>query len=1062
MSKKLIAWWFVFSLTLIAITEWSAYHNMASLLKTGEVARHCLETLSNIYNLDSGILEAESARRGYVITGQPFHLNRFQSATQKVQNLIIQLRSLTSNEPEPHSLLQNLEPLVNQKIAHINRSISLRRQEGLNLDEQIALTEAGKAICGNIQQNLNKLATSEKQQLWTKYAEQEARARRSHLDLLLGTFLSFGILSLVFWFLYREISGRTKAETHLQRANRTLKTLSAGNQAVIRAEDEGWLLQEICRILVADGGYRLAWVGPAGPDQGKAVPPLAISGADDGFVETLSLTGAGGQPGDDPFELAMRTGQPAIVRSIREDQSLAPWQAEALKHGLASVGAFPLKNDGRPWGALLIYASEPDAFDSGEVKLLEELSRNLEYGLEVLRDRTEQRRAEKALQASEAQYRQLVDNLNHGLAILTLGRDFTFVNQKFCELLGYARPEILGHKVTDFLDRPNQEIITEQLNRRERGEKSPYEIEWTRKDGAKIITLITPIPLFDDDGHLQRALAVITDITDRKQAEARALGHLQSLNLLVAGVGKLAKLRDPNAMVREICQLVVDAFDTPLVWLGRVENQGRLSLLNCAGKSANHLQERERGLDDPILSQGPIGEAISTGKAKFINNLSEKGEGGPWAPAALAQGYQALAAFPLLSDHQAFACLNIYSDRPNFFTPERVDLLQAFARIAAAAVENAHLNSKVEKHLRQLQALRQIDLAISSSLDLRITLNVLLDQLTAQLQVDAATVMLLDYHTLALECAAERGFRTKGMGQARVPLGKGCAGTIVVELKSLYIPDLAAVQEECTRHPLFFSEGFVSYYGVPLLNRGKIKGVIEIFHRTRFDADKDRLEFLEALAGQAAIAIDNATLFEELQRSHMELTLAYEATLEGWAQALELRDFETKGHSQRVTELAVKLARALGVEDKDLAHIYRGALLHDVGKIAVPDHILLKPGTLTPEEWVIMRQHPIFAYELLSPIAYLRPALDIPLCHHERWDGTGYPKGLKNGDIPLAARVFAVVDVWDALSTDRPYRPAWTPDKVKTYLRRQAGVQFDPQVVQVFLEKFLSQTETAA
>jgi PAS domain S-box-containing protein len=1061
MSKKLIALWFVFSLTLIAITEWSAYHNMVRLFKTGEVVRHSLETLSNIYNLESGILEAESARRGFVITGQPFHLRRFESATQKIQNLIVRLHSLISNDPEPQSLLKNLEPLVKKKIAHINHSISLRRQKGHNLDEQIAMTNAGKAICGDIQQNLNDLAITEKQQLWKKYAEQETSAQSSLLDLILGTFLSFGILSMVFWFLNREISGRTKAETHLQRANRTLKTLSEGNQAMIRAEDEGWLLQEICRILVADGGYRLAWVGPAVPDQGKVGRPLAIYGVDDGFVETLSLAWADAPPGADPLELAVRTGQPSIIRSIREDQALAPWQAEALKRGLASVCAFPLKINGRPWGGLVIYASEPDAFDAGEVKLLEELFRNLEYGLEVLRDRIEQGRAEKALQTSEAQYRQLVDNLNHGLAILNPERVFTFVNQRFCELLGYAKQEILEYKVTDFLDRTNQEIVTEQLNRRERGEKTPYEIEWTRKDGAKIITLITPIPFFDHDGHLQRALAVITDITDRKQAEARALDHLQSLNLLIAGVGKLAKLRDPDAMVREICQLVVDAFDTPLVWLGRIENLGRLSLLNYAGKTADHLQDREMCLDGPTLSQGPISEAVNTGKPKFINDLSKEGQEAPWVPAALAQGYQALAAFPMLSGRQAFACLNIYSDRPNFFTPERVDLLQAFARVAAAAVENAHLNSKVEKHLRQLQALRQIDLAISSSLDLRITLNVLLDQLTAQLQVDAATVMLLDSHSLALECAAERGFRSKAMSQARVPLGKGCAGTIVLEVKSLYIPDLAAVQDECARHPFFSSEGFVSYYGVPLLNRGKIKGVIEIFHRTRFDADKDRLEFLEALAGQAAIAIDNATLFEELQRSHMELTLAYEATLEGWAQALELRDFETKGHSQRVTELTVKLAQALGVEDKDLAHIYRGALLHDVGKIAVPDSILLKPSALTPEEWVIMRQHPIFAYELLSPITYLRPALNIPLCHHERWDGGGYPKGLKDEDIPLAARVFAVVDVWDALSTDRPYRLAWPQDKVRAYLRQEAGTRFDPKVVQVFLEKFLAQTDTA-
>jgi putative nucleotidyltransferase with HDIG domain len=231
--------------------------------------------------------------------------------------------------------------------------------------------------------------------------------------------------------------------------------------------------------------------------------------------------------------------------------------------------------------------------------------------------------------------------------------------------------------------------------------------------------------------------------------------------------------------------------------------------------------------------------------------------------------------------------------------------------------------------------------------------------------------------------------------------------------------------------------------------------VIEIFHRARFTAEEDVLEFLEAMAGQAAIAIDNATLFAEMQQSHQELSQAYEATLEGWARALELRDFETKGHCTRVTDLTLQLARALGVEEKDLAHIYRGALLHDIGKIAVPDAILFKAGPLTPEEWVIMRQHPIFAHELLTPIAYLRPAVAIPFCHHERWDGSGYPMGLKGEDIPLAARIFMVVDVWDALGSDRPYRRAWPPDKIKAYLREQADKQFDPGIVQVFLEKVL-------
>lgn len=206
------------------------------------------------------------------------------------------------------------------------------------------------------------------------------------------------------------------------------------------------------------------------------------------------------------------------------------------------------------------------------------------------------------------------------------------------------------------------------------------------------------------------------------------------------------------------------------------------------------------------------------------------------------------------------------------------------------------------------------------------------------------------------------------------------------------------------------------------------------------------------LAGQAAIAIDNMAMFDKVQHSHLELVLAYDATIEGWARALDLRDKETEGHSQRVTEMTLRLARALGMNEEKLVHIRRGALLHDIGKLGVPDSILLKAGPLTAEEWEIMRRHPQYAYEMLSSIAYLQPALDIPYCHHEKWDGTGYPRGLKGEQIPLAARIFAVVDVWDALSSDRPYRPAWPQEKVRAYLKEEAGKHFDPSIVEVFLK----------
>ncbi|MDQ3068457.1 MAG: response regulator [Acidobacteriota bacterium] len=190
---------------------------------------------------------------------------------------------------------------------------------------------------------------------------------------------------------------------------------------------------------------------------------------------------------------------------------------------------------------------------------------------------------------------------------------------------------------------------------------------------------------------------------------------------------------------------------------------------------------------------------------------------------------------------------------------------------------------------------------------------------------------------------------------------------------------------------------------------------------------------------------------EREQRAALELALAYDATLEGWARALELRDSETEGHSRRVAALTDQLALALDVPDEDRVHIHRGALLHDIGKMAVPDGILLKPGSLTEDEWKILRQHPSHAVELLSPIEYLQPALDIPAYHHERWDGTGYPHGMSGEAIPLAARIFAVADVWDALVHARPYREAWTVKAVTSHLASLSGSHLDPHVVDAFL-----------
>lgn len=190
---------------------------------------------------------------------------------------------------------------------------------------------------------------------------------------------------------------------------------------------------------------------------------------------------------------------------------------------------------------------------------------------------------------------------------------------------------------------------------------------------------------------------------------------------------------------------------------------------------------------------------------------------------------------------------------------------------------------------------------------------------------------------------------------------------------------------------------------------------------------------------------------EKLECAHRALEEAYDSTIQGWAKALELRDYESAGHSRRVTGMTLALCRAYGLPEEELCHIRRGALLHDIGKMGMPDSILLKKGPLTEDEWVIMKKHTCYARDLLAPIKFLEPALEIPCMHHEKWDGSGYPEGLSGTAIPVSARIFAVVDVWDALTSDRPYKKAWPRDKTVEHIKGLSGTHFDPAVVELFL-----------
>lgn len=351
----------------------------------------------------------------------------------------------------------------------------------------------------------------------------------------------------------------------------------------------------------------------------------------------------------------------------------------------------------------------------------------------------------------------------------------------------------------------------------------------------------------------------------------------------------------------------------------------------------------------------------------------------------------------------------------------------------------------------QLRALMSIGQVINSSRGLRRVLEEVMDSLISLMRAERGFLMLRE-PTGELTVRIARGIAHVNLDEEAFKVSR----TVVRNVAESNMPVLTT---NAQADPRFDAQMSVAAYQlrsilcVPLKLKEELIGVLYVDNRAHAGIFKENdLELISAFADQAAVAIHSARLFEDLQESHRELQMAYQATLEGWVRALDLRDKETEGHTQRVTILTHRLARSMGVSDDMLVHITRGALLHDIGKMAIPDGILLKPGQLTDEERKVIQKHPVYAYEMLRPIDFLVPAIDIPYCHHEKWDGTGYPRGLKQDEIPFAARIFPVIDVWDALTSDRPYRKAMPHSEVRRIIQADSGKHFDPVVVKAFME----------
>ncbi len=596
-----------------------------------------------------------------------------------------------------------------------------------------------------------------------------------------------------------------------------------------------------------------------------------------------------------------------------------------------------------------------------------------------VRDITAHTQLVAELEENEKKYHSLVTASPDGMFLVDRSGTFTLVNKAMCEALGFTDDELRTMDIWDIV--PAQYLaqhkarLTKVLNGESLHEPAEYTVHG--KAGQELFIEVLSAPYYSHKG-LVGFQGIARDVTPRKHADAemrRRVAELEALHRVSIAL-RVAQTRDQALPVLLDETLTALETDAGAIWMYRPDSDD----LHTAETRGWFRQYDEMALTP---GDGIVGTVFETGQAYLTSEFSDDLLVRQPVAGRFPAGWAGVCV-PIRTGTTTVGTMTVCVPAPRRFTAAQVKWLESLAEIGGAALHRMRLYDEASRQVDRLEALHSIDLAIASSVDLSMTLNVLLEHVTTQLHADAARVLLVDPHSQTLEYASGRGFRTRSAQTAHTRLGEDFAGRAALERRTVHADDPSQVQNSRHFAALWAYEGFAAYCGVPLIAKGEVKGVLEVYHRAAFQAEWDWIGFLETVAGQAAIAIHSAQIFEDLQRSNVDLSLAYDATIEGWSRALDLRDYATEGHTRRVTEMTVRLAKAMGIGDADLVHVRWGALLHDMGKMGVPDDILLKPGPLTDDEWRVMRLHPKLAYDMLSPIAYLRRALDIPYCPHEK------------------------------------------------------------------------------
>ncbi len=684
--------------------------------------------------------------------------------------------------------------------------------------------------------------------------------------------------------------------------------------------------------------------------------------------------------------------------------------------------------------------------------------------LQQKREHDQRLAAQSALRASEERFRLLAENapdLIYRFRYLP-SPQFEYVSPAVRAVTGYSPEECYANPnlFYDIVLPADRALLKDAALADE--ENRPFVLRWVRKDGKVIWAERHNVLIRDELGMVHAVEGSVRDVTERiqRQLELEAIASVSAAlrtapdraNLVQAILNQVSLLLQANGTA----MFLKESNGSALVCAtanGRLTHTQGLTLAPGQGIPWQTLQSGQL-----FMTQTYASDPYDL-RTLLIEGDSPPGNRPGHRSVPKGGNMQAMACTPLMTQDQEIGVLVIERTLP--IDEQEGRLLTMIANIAANAIQRTTLHEAWHRNARQMAAVSEVGRVLSEKLEVPVIFK-RLDHYLYEL-LPGITVIFISFYDAELRQFTCQFASIEGEPQdvsnfppaPLEPPGIGTQSEVVYTRRPQIFNDLQGrlvrIRGGVT---MVGASGPLSQSGLyaPMLGRDQVVGVLQVQadkpnHFTAEDA-----EVISLVANTAAVAIENARLLEDLQQSNLELLQAYDATLEGWTRALDLRDRETEGHTKRVAQAAAGLARSLGLSGEDLMNFQRGALLHDIGKMGIPDGILLKPGPLTADEMEIMRRHPQYAHDLLQPTEYLRPALQIPYCHHEKWDGTGYPRGLKGEEIPLEARIFAVIDVGDALRSDRPYRPAWSEEDALEYIRMQSGLHFDPAIVEAFFK----------